>query len=214
MMNPRVVSRAAVASLAALSLSVIVSCEADDAVAPSDVGDGVIGGSVTSAKTSAGVSDLVVVLVRDGRVVRATPTDSAGEFEFSAIDRGTYVVRITGMELSGISPRHTAFTPAEDTVAVDRLPVQLFFAAVGLIPPRIVGDVRCGGVPTPNARVRVIGGSTDVTVVTNAQGRYGATDLDPGHYAVIVTEVPCGVQPAFGAVFVQPGQALEVDFDG
>ena len=100
------------------------------------------------------------------------------------------------------------------TIRVEDQPVALTFAIVGLIPPRVFGYVRCHGMLVPNAKLRVVGGNTDVLVVTNDQGKYGATDLTAGFYAVIPVEVPCAVDPSFTAVELKPGQGLEVDFEG
>ena len=203
---------AGVASL--IGIVATLSCSSKDAATGPDAGDGQVNGSVTSEKTAHGIPNLIVVMTRDGRVTAATPTDSTGSFSFHNLARGDYVVRLTGVELSDMSPLHNVFTPVADTVTVDGAPVQLFFAAVGLIPPRIVGVISCGGTPVADARVRVIGASTDTVVSTTAQGRYGATELDPGHYAVIVTEAPCTIDPMYDAVELLPGQAAEVNFTG
>ncbi len=211
----RVARRLAI-TLAATAGAITLACadHHDTPTAP-DTGDGAIQGTITSEKTGTGIANIVVALIRDGHVRRATPTDSTGAFAFHDIARGQYIVRLTGLELSDLSLRHTAFTPLEDTVSVaDRTPVRLFFAAVGLIPPRIVGTVSCGGQPVIGGAVRVIGGAVDTTVSTNAQGKFGATELDPGHYAVIVTSAPCSVTPPFDAVQVLPGQMAQVDFTG
>jgi len=177
-------------------------------------GDATIRGTVTSEKTSAGVSGLVVALLRDDTVVRATPTDSSGAFEFPDLARGNYAVRLTGFDLANVDLRSTAFTPDSANVSVAGDPVNVLFAAVGLVAPHIVGTVQCGGVPVADAQVRVIGGDTDVTVTTNAQGKYGATDLAAGHYAVIVVAAPCTVAPPFAAATLKAGQAAQVDFQG
>lgn len=173
-----------------------------------------IRGSVTSEKTSAGVPGLVVALVHNGLVVRAAPTDSNGAFEFRDIARGSYTVSLTGFDLANIDLRYTAFTPVNDTIVASAEPADIVFAAVGLIAPHIVGTVTCGGALIAGAQVRVIGGATDETVTTNAQGMYGATDLSAGHYAVIVVSAPCTVSPAYSAATLLPGQAVHVDFQG
>lgn len=190
----------------------LLACS-DDGTGP-DRSAGALRGSVTSAKTSEGIAGLVVALLRDGRVVRAVPTDAGGAFAIGELEAGEYDVRITGVELSALSPRHTAFEPAAQRITVGSGPVDLFIAAVGLIPPRIVGTVACGGTPVSGARLRVVGGATDIEVTTNAQGRYGATDLAPGAFAVLLVEAPCSVSPPFAAVSLISGQAAEVNFGG
>lgn len=202
-------------ALAAISLLVVTpSCSDHDASTGLASGPGQIDGTVTSEKTAHGIPNLVVALIREGHVVAAAPTDSSGAFSFDALAQGDYVVRLTGVELSQLDPLYNAFTPVADSVTVDNAPVRLFFTAVGLIPPRIVGVVSCEGTPVPSARVRVIGASTDTVVTTSAQGRYGATELDPGHYAVIPIEAPCPVEPSYRAVELLQGQAVEANFAG
>lgn len=177
----------------------------------------VVRGSVTSSKTSHGVPNLLIALLRDGRVLDVSVTDSAGAFRFAAAAAGSYTVRVSGMELAGLTPRLTTLEPeAFDLALASGETRDLFFAAVGLIPPRIVGIIRCNGLVQTGVRVRVIGGSTDVVVESNAQGKYAATDLEPGHYAVIPVSspLPCALAPAYGTASLLAGQAATVDFSG
>ena len=62
--------------------------------------------------------------------------------------------------------------------------------------------------------MRVVGGETDVTVSTNAQGRYGATDLGAGHYAVFVVAAPaaCVFDEDHAVADVRIGQQANIDF--
>jgi hypothetical protein len=200
--------------IAIVLLMVAISCSDHDESTALSSGPGQIDGTVTSEKTAHGIQNLVVALVHDGQVIAAAPTDSSGAFSFRGLAQGDYVVSLTGVELSDLDPLHNAFTPVADSVTVGDAPVRLFFAAVGLIPPRVVGVVSCGGTPVAAARVRVIGASTDTVVSTTAQGRYGATQLDPGHYAVIMVDAPCPIEPSYDAVELLPGQAAEVNFTG
>lgn len=200
--------------LAAVAALAAYACGDEARTTEPDAGDGTVRGTVTSAKTSAGIPNLIVVLLRDGRAVRSTPTDADGAFAFRDIARGSYGIRLTGLELTALSARHTAFEPVEMAITVAETPVDVLFAAVGLIPPRIVGTVQCAGALVEGARVRVIGGETDEIVTTNAQGRYGATGLTAGQYAVIVVEAPCTIAPPYRAASLRPGQAAEVNFEG
>jgi hypothetical protein len=102
----------------------------------------------------------------------------------------------------------------EHLVSLTSEPVELAFAVVSLVPPRIVGEVTCGRVPVTGARLRVIGGQTDTTVETNEIGKYAAIDLAPGNYAVIVLEAPCVPTTMFQAVELLPGQGVDLDFQG
>jgi hypothetical protein len=207
-------SRLLIHIAATILIAVASSCSDNEAATGVTAGNGQIDGTVTSEKTAHGIPNIIVALRHDGQVTAATPTDSSGAFSFHDLPQGSYVVRLTGIELSDISPLHNAFTPLADSVTVGDAPVRLFFTAVGLIPPRIVGVVSCGGDPISSAKVRVIGASTDTVLTTTAQGRYGATELDPGHYAVIVTDAPCTIDPPYDAVELLPGQAAEVNFAG
>lgn len=175
-----------------------------------------IRGSVTSSKTAHGIANLIVVLMDGSQVIAAAPTDTAGAFSFPHVAEGSYTVRITGVELAGVDTRFTTFDPAETAVVAQGAgtPSDVFIAAVGLIPPRVTGLVSCGGAPVAGARVRVIGGATDVVVTSNAQGRYAATGLEAGHYAVIVESAPCTVSPSWRAADLRPAQLLMLDFAG
>jgi hypothetical protein len=207
-------NRLMIALIAIALLPLALACSDDDAATGLSSGPGQIDGTVTSEKTAHGIPNLVVALVHDGEVIAAAPTDSGGAFSFRGLAQDDYVVQLTGIELSHLDPLYNAFTPASDSVTVGDTPVRLFFTAVGLIPPRVVGVISCGGVPSSSAHIRVIGASTDTVVSTTAQGRYGATELDPGHYAVIVVDAPCPVEPSYEAVELLPGQAAEVNFTG
>ncbi len=176
---------------------------------------GAVRGSVTSEKTSVGVPNLVVALIQNGQITRTAPTDAKGLFDFGATPAGAYVVRLTGFDLAGVNPRFTSFDPTSlDVHVASGSPSQLFFAAVGLIPPRIVGSVRCAGGPAVGVRLRIVGGVIDETVTTNDAGKYAATDLDAGHYAVIIESAPCAVAPMYGVAELKAGQAASLDFGG
>jgi hypothetical protein len=171
-------------------------------------------GVVASSKTAQGVPNVVVALIRDGTVLRAVPTDDGGQFAFPAVEPGRYVVRLTGLEVSGLSPLHTAFTPEEQEILVEGVPLDLTFAVVGLVPAHIVGEVFCGGRPAVGATLRVVGGGTDTVVETDAVGRYGATDLAPGSYTVMAADLPCSVASDLEVVSLSAGQSIFVNFAG
>ena len=194
-------------------LAALLGCGDDSQPTGLHGGETTVRGTVASARTAVGVPNLIVALVSDGAVLAAAPTDAQGRFAFERVPSGSYMVHVTGLELSALSARHTVFEPAATQVAVGGTPLDLLFAAVGVIPPRIVGDIRCNGAVV-DAQVRIVGGETDIVVATNAQGRYAATDLAPGNYAVIVTEAPCTITPAYRVASLLPAQAAQVDFDG
>lgn len=202
-------------TFALLVVLVSTACvDGDTTVDPDPAASADVAGLVSSVKTGEGVADLVVALVKDGSIVRVAGTGTDGRFAFEDVPAGDYVAKLTGIELAGLSAGHTAFEPPEQPLRVGAASEPLLFGVIGLIPPRVSGDVLCGGVPVAGAQIRVIGGATDVVVTTNEQGRYGATDLGPGHHAVIAVAAPCMVAPAWSVVELLPGQAAEVDFNG
>lgn len=168
------------------------------------------------AKDGSGVPNALVALLRGGQVVDAAATGAGGHVAFTGVPDGTYTLRLTGLELTGLSPRHTSFEPLSQEVVVGAgAPApSVVFAGVGLVPARITGVVSCAGAPVPDVAMRVVGGETDVTVSTNAQGRYGATDLGAGHYAVFVVAAPaaCVFDEDHAVADVRIGQQANIDF--
>jgi len=188
-----------------------LACDDDPAANEEPGAAADVTGTVAQVKTGAGVPNLVVALVRDGVLVDVAATDAAGRFAFDDVPNGTYRAVITGLELSALSLPHTALEPPLQEFTVAGEPVELAFAAVGLIPPRILGFVTCAGQPVVGTSVRVLGGRDDVTVVTNDQGKYAAIDLDTGHHVVLLPDPPCG-GPEMRMANLLPGQSVEVDF--
>ena len=193
----------------------MAACGSDaEPLAPTQ-GDATLTGAVAFVKTGAGVPDLLVALLQGGHVVRTTHTLTDGSFAFNDVGEGSYTARLTGFELADVNLRATAFDPLERPVVLGSEPVDLAFAAVGLVPPRVAGDVLCAGTPVEGATLRIIGGAeTDVTVTTDVAGRYAATNLSEGVYAVIPLQAPCTLSPELQSVTVGKGQGGEADFSG
>jgi len=154
------------------------------------------------------------VLQRGSEVVASAFTDATGRFGFDQQPAGSYTAKLIGLELTGLRPGHTALEPESQTVLVGGDPVELVFAVVGLLPPRVSGTITCAGSPVEGARVRIVGGEADTTVTTNAQGRYGANDLGTGYHSVFIASAPCITVPSFEVVDLKPGQGVEVNFGG
>ena len=214
--NPRLASRRSFAAgaLAALAGSFPLACDEPNGTGL-DGSTGEVVGTVALAKDGAGVPNAIVALVRGDQVVDAAATGADGRVAFDAVAEGTYTLRLTGLELTSLSPRHTSFDPmVQEVVVGGGSPVSVVFAGVGLVPARITGVVWCAGAPVPDAEVRVVGGDTDVTVTTNAQGRYGATDLAAGHYAVFLATAPdgCAFDDDHAVADVRIGQQANLDF--
>lgn len=205
----------AVLKLAApLLLAALVSACGDDPVADVAGRRGELTGTVARAKTGDGVANAVIALVRDGAVVRTTATNAVGAFAFDAVPAGGYTIHLTGLELTGMSLLHTTFEPLSQPVEVAGEMEPVLFAAVGVVPARITGIVRCGGAVDTDAAVRIAGGAVDSVVATNTVGRYALTDLDGGTYAVLPVRARCLGALADTVVRAEVGQYVGVDFDG
>jgi hypothetical protein len=190
------------------------ACSDDASPAGSLSGEGQVTGVVARQKTGDGIANAVVALVGDETVVQVAATDATGQFAFEDVPAGDYTARLVGLELTGLSLLHTAFEPLQQDLTVSGEPVDLVFAAVGLVPGQVGGEVRCGGVPVEGARLRVVGGATDTAVETTGLGRYSAADLAEGSYTVMVEEAPCDTQPSHRVVSLRPGQSVNADFEG
>lgn len=183
-------------------------------VGPQASGPGSVTGTVTRHKTGTGVPDLVAVVQSHGRIRGVAVTDDAGRFAFSGLPSGAYTVRLTARDIAGLDSRYDVLEPDSAVVVIDGGSPDLVFTVLGLIPPRITGDILCAGVAAAGAQVRVAGGGTDTVVVTNEQGKYAALDLAPGTYAVLPVAAPCELSPAYRVVELRPGQAGDADFSG
>jgi hypothetical protein len=173
-------------------------------------------GVVARHKTGAGVPGVVIAALYEDQVVATTHSGLDGTWAMTGLPHGTYRIAATGTELAGLDVRYDAMEPPEYELEVGPSgdPESMVFAVVGLIPTRITGAVTCGGVPQVGAQVRVIGGSSDVTSLTDSQGRFSALELYPGSYAVLPVDVPCAVTPAFHAMDLRQGEFGEANFAG
>jgi hypothetical protein len=192
-------------------LIAFLSCDNEPGPSDLDPATAFIRGTVTMQKTGLGVPNLIVALVEGDDVVAAAATDRDGRFGFERRSAGEYVARLLGLELTPLAPGTAALEPPSLVVHVGADPVELVFTVVGLIPPRVNGTVSCHGTPVAGARVRVVGGTTDLSVDTNALGRYAANDLDTGLHTILLESAPCTASPAWEVVDLQPGQAREVN---
>jgi len=201
-------------ALVLLAAGVAACDSSEEALGPTQ-GAAELTGTVAFVKTGAGVKDLVVALFSGSSVVATTHTLADGTFSFRDLAEGSYTARLTGFELTGVNLRAVAFDPVQRPVTLGTEAVDLAFAAVGLVPPRVAGDVLCNGAEVQGATFRVIGGEdTDVTVTSDVRGRYAAGNLSRGVYTVIPQSAPCTLLPAFQVVTVGAGQAAEADFSG
>ncbi|HET7274861.1 MAG TPA: carboxypeptidase-like regulatory domain-containing protein [Longimicrobiaceae bacterium] len=191
----------------------LAGCDDPSPIDPID-GPGNVSGTVALAKTAAGVPNAIIALLSDGDVVRTTATNTTGEFSFAQVPPGEYIARLIAMELTGLDPRYVSFAPLEVPISVGDAPVEVFYAGNGLVPPHIVGDVFCGGVPVVGAEARVVGGDFDTTVATNDQGRFSATNLAAGNYTVLLVSESssCEFEPFYRVVEMRAGQGASVEF--
>ncbi len=195
---------------------VLVSCSDSGATdPPGGSGPGSVEGVVARHKTGEGVPGVVIAALYQDQVVATTHAGLDGSWSIPGLSAGSYRIAATGTDLAGLDIRYDAMEPPEYEVeVVPGDPESLVFAVVGLIPTRVTGEVTCGGVPQAGARVRVIGGSSDVTSTTDSQGRFSALELYPGSYAVLPVDVPCAVTPTFHAMDLRQGEFGEADFAG
>ncbi len=195
---------------------IVIACSDSGATdPPGGSGPGSVDGVVARNKTGEGVPGVVIAALYDDQVVATTHSAADGTWAIQGLSPGSYRIAATGTELAGLDLRYDALEPLEhevDVVAGD--PESLVFAVVGLIPTRITGEVTCGGTPQVGATIRVIGGSSDVTAITDSQGRFAALDLYPGNYAVLPVDPPCGVLPEYHAMSLRQGEFGEADFAG
>jgi hypothetical protein len=207
-------SRAPLIPFVLTAFLLLPGCDEDPGpTGPGGSGEGQLRGAVATVKTGEGVTNLVVALLRGGDVVATTSTDPTGSFTFQGLEPGSYTAHLTGFELTGLRLQNTVFDPGEQSVEiVGTEPVDVVFAAVGVVPPRITGEVTCGGSGVSGVTLKVVGGDTETDVVTTGLGRYGATDLEEGRYAVIPLDAPCILDAPFRTVRVQKGQQGVVDF--
>lgn len=211
--RPRQRALAGVAALAILA----GGCQADRPPTAPDggAGGGDVTGTVALVKTGAPVANAIVALIQGGRVLQAAATDDAGRFAFDRVTPGAYTVHLTGIELTGQDPLFTSFEPVSQRVTRTSEPLHVYFGGEGIVPARLTGFVTCRGAAVAGARVRIVGGDTDTTIVTTEQGRYGSPDLVAGAYAVyLATADPCGYPQLFQAGRVKTGQLLRLDFNG
>lgn len=203
------------ASVLFLMGTLLTGCaDTRDPASPASGATGTVTGSVTRHKTGAGVANLVAVLGGPNGIVATAATDASGRFVFADVPAGSYDVRLTGRDIALLDARFDAVEPESTRVVVDGSMRDVIFAIVGLVPPRVAGDVVCAGVPAAGARIRVAGGAVDTVVTANAQGRYAALDLMPGHYAVLPVDAPCALTPVWNVIELRPGQTATADFTG
>lgn len=204
----------AVSVAAVLAVLAIGACQEPGGLDP-PTGSASISGVVARQKTAEGVAGAVLALMdEEGAVLATTFSDRNGHFSFQEVAQDDYEVRLVAPELAGLDPLYDALEPDSWRFTLSSDPVDLVFAVVGLIPARITGIVVCGGTAAPGVEVRVIGGETNVTVVTEASGIFTALDLLPGTYAVIPLDAPCALAPGFTATSVRPGEFVDLSFGG
>lgn len=199
--------------LVVLLALLLLACS-DDGTRPNAQRPGDVTGTITRHKTGAAVPGVAVVLMNETGVVATSHTDALGRFAFESRAAGEYAVRPVGLELAGLDPRFEAAEPQQYDITVEDAPVDLVFTILTLVPSRVTGTVTCGGVGVGNARVRVVGGDTDVMVTTNGQGQFAALDLTPGNFTVLAEEAPCALEPPYQVVNLRLAQAVVVELEG
>jgi uncharacterized surface anchored protein len=142
-------------------------------------GSGGLHGVVRAATTGVPIMDAAVTLTdARGEVVDSRLSGPGGEYTFTALPAGTYVLAVNA---SGYRPTAVAVTTGETGAA--QQDVELADGAV------IRGSVSVPDDPRPTVTVTLLddGGHVVRTTVADEDGRYAFHDLDPGTYTVVAT---------------------------
>ncbi|TVT19441.1 DUF1416 domain-containing protein [Amycolatopsis acidiphila] len=142
-------------------------------------GSGGLRGVVRAATTGVPIMDAAVTLTdARGDVVDSRLSGPSGEYAFTSLPAGTYVLAVNA---SGYRPTAAAVTTGETGAA--QQDVELADGAV------IRGSVNVPDHPRPTVTVTLLddGGHVVRTTVADESGRYSFHDLDPGTYTVVAT---------------------------
>ncbi|SFJ69961.1 Carboxypeptidase regulatory-like domain-containing protein [Amycolatopsis sacchari] len=142
-------------------------------------GSGGLRGVVRAAVTGVPILGAAVTLTDSrGEVVDSRLSGQSGEYAFTALPPGSYVLAVNA---PGYRPAAFAVTTAEGGTA--QQDVELDDGAV------IQGSVRLPEGPRPAVTVTLLdeGGHVVRTTFADEAGRYAFHDLDPGTYTVVAT---------------------------
>jgi uncharacterized surface anchored protein len=142
-------------------------------------GSGGLRGVVRAATTGVPIMDAAVTLTDTrGDVVDSRLSGPSGEYAFTSLPPGTYVLAVNA---SGYRPTAVAVTTG-DTQAAQQ-DVELADGAV------IRGSVSLPDDPRPSVTITLLdeGGHVVRTTLADEAGRYAFHDLDPGTYTVVAT---------------------------
>ncbi|WP_377890517.1 collagen binding domain-containing protein [Alkalihalobacillus sp. R86527] len=138
-----------------------------------------------------------------GPIVSTVLTDSDGNYDFGTISNGTYTIVVTANNYGSESG---------SVLIVDGVPTIQQFALTP-DPASVEGVITTGGVPVPNAVVKLL----DITetsifeVQTDADGRYLIQNINPGIYTLVVNNPD--YQAAKQGFTIGAGESTTVNFD-
>lgn len=133
---------------------------------------------VTGRVSDPGGAAAVTLTDARGDVVDSRISGASGEYAFTSLPPGAYVLAINA---SGYRPTAVAVTTGETGAA--QQDVELADGAV------IRGSVRLTDDPRPSVTITRLddGGHVLRTTIADESGHYGFHDLDPGAYTVVAT---------------------------
>lgn len=152
------------------------------------------------------IPDATVTATQTGNPTAQTLTANNGRYVLEGLAPGPYSVNVG----------RTGFTPATRiflTTARHRTRADFRLAAGTPGPGRIIGVVRTrnGGVPLVGARVRVLAGAAERSVLTDLTGTYVFEQLPPGPYRLRATRRNFRQQDTQGFPLAE-GQTVNQDF--
>lgn len=148
-----------------------------------------------------------VTMALSGDATGTTVTDTGGNYTFTGLGNGTYVVA-PGMA-------QYTFTPVSRTVTVNNANVsgQNFMGALARTTYSISGTVTSGGSPLKGVKVS-LGGKATGTTTTDTNGNYFFTGLTNGTYSLTASMAGYSFAPVNRAVSVNGANATGLDFSG
>ena len=139
-------------------------------------------------------------------------TGANGEYAFSGLRAGDYIIEISGFDPDDVSFDETSSTA---TVAVDESKF-VNFEGTYVRTAGVMGLVSVEGSPLEGVTVILQGGGEDRTEATNAAGRYAFEALRSGTYSVAISgyDDEYGFEEASKTVAVASGETTDVPFEG
>jgi hypothetical protein len=148
-----------------------------------------------------GVAQILVRLATaDGKEVGVTRSDAGGRFAFQDVAPGSYALSTYDPDYLYTARAETKVTAKKD--AVNDAEIRVTRGTAGVRGTLVDG----AGKPIPDKRVALTAGSSEISVMTDAKGRFQVNGLVAGDWRVI----PDGAARAGKSVKVAAGSTAEV----